>query len=162
MPMTPTSHSDGAAYLIETRTASADHVESMLETYYGELLTDVVRSPAERSDCLLVSTSHELPSDAFRRYVEVDAVVQIDVAIRDWDLDRVANACTDAVSDLPAGTTISLVVDGSSASPDDDEVRGRCARALRAADLIVDEDGTADHTLRVTVDRAWAGISVGR
>ncbi|MFC7139836.1 hypothetical protein ACFQMA_08290 [Halosimplex aquaticum] len=158
--MSTESRPDGATYLIETRDGSEEHVVSMLEKYYGDLLTDVVRNPAGRDGVLLVTTGYELPPDAFRRYVEVDDVVQTDAAIRDRDPESVADGCGDAISDLSEGTTVSLVVNDSVTSPGDSEVRRQCEDALRTAGLIVAEDSTAKTEIRVDVVGDWVGISV--
>lgn len=154
------SRPDGATYLIETRDGSEEYVISTFEKYYDDLLTDVVRNPVDCDGILLVTTSHELPPDAFQRYVEVDDVVQTDITIRGRDPERVADTCRDAISDLPEGTTVSLVVNGSGTPPGDSEVRRQCEDALRTAGLCIDEDLTAEIEIRVVVIGDWAGISV--
>lgn len=160
--MSTESRPDGTTYLIETRDGYEGRVVSMLEKYYDDLLTDVVRNPADRNGVLLVTTSHELPPDAFRRYVEVDDVVQTDVAIRDRGPESVADGCEDAISDLPGGTTVSLIVNGSVTSPGNSAVRRQCEDTLRTAGLTVAEDDTAEIRIRVDVVGNWVGISVLR
>ena len=158
--MSSKSRSDGATYLIETRDGSEEHVVSMLEKYYGDLLTNVVRNPADRNGVLLVTSDYELPSDALQRYFEVDDVVRTDLAIRGRDPESIADGCADAVSDLPDGTTVSLAVNSSVTSLDDTEVRRQCEDALRNAWLIVDEDSSGGIRIRVDVVGDWVGVSV--
>jgi len=158
--MSTESRPNGATYLIETRDGSEEHVVSMLEKYYGDLLTNVVKNPADRDGVLLVTTSYELPADAFRRYVEVDDVIQTDAAIRDRGPESVADGWGDAISDLTEGTAVSVVVNGSVTSPGDSEVRRQVEDTLRTAGLIVAEDGTAETEIRVDVVGDWVGITV--
>lgn len=160
--MSPKSQPDGATYLIETRDGSEDHVVSMLEKYYGDLLTDVVRNPADHNGLLLVTTSHELPPDVFRRYFEVDDVVRFDVAIRGKDPESVADGCKDAISGLSEGASVSFVVNSSVTSPGDSEIRRQCEDVSRTAGLIVGEYRTAEIEIRVHVVGDWVGISVNR
>lgn len=160
--MSTESQPDGAKYLVETRDGAEGYVVSTFEKYYGDLLTDVVRNPDDRNGVLLLTTSHELPSDAFRRYFEVDDVVQTDVAIRGKDPESAADGCSEAVSHLPEGTTVSLVMNGPAVSPDNYELRRRCEDELRAAGLLVNEDGTAETEIRVYIVGDWVGVSVNR
>ncbi|WP_367176238.1 hypothetical protein [Haloarcula rubripromontorii] len=160
--MSPPSRSDGTTYLIETRDDSEEYVISTFEKYYGDLLTDVVRNPADCDGVLLITTSHELPPDAFQRYVEVDAVVQTDIAIRDWTSEGVADSCAEVISDVLDGTAVSLSVNIWSTTSGGDEVRRLCEDALRATGLVVDESGSGERGIRVDIVGDWAGISLNR
>lgn len=138
--MSPLFQPDGATYLIETRDDSEEHVLSTFKKYYGDLLTDVVQNPADCDGVLLVTTSHELPPDAFRRYVEVDDVVQTDIAIQDWTSEGVADSCAGTVSGILNRTTVSFSVHSWGTTSGGDKVRHLCDDTLRATELVVDED----------------------
>jgi len=157
--MSPPFRPDGTTYLIETRDDSEEYVLSTFEKYYGNLLTDVVRNPDDCDGVLLVTTSHELPPDAFRRYVEVDDVVQFDIVIRDWTPESVTDCCTEAVSDVLDGTAVSLSVNIWGTTSDGDEVRRLCEDALHATGLVVDKSGSGGTGIRVDIVGDWACIS---
>jgi len=160
--MSPKPRPGSTTYLIEIRDGSKEHVRSTLKKYYDDLLTDVVRNPADCDDVLLVTTSHELPPDAFRRYVEVDDVVLTDIAIRDWSPESVEDGCADVVSDFPDTATVSLAVNRWGTMPNGDGIRRPCKDALCATGLVVDCDRSEETEIQIDIIGDWAGISLKR
>jgi hypothetical protein len=156
------SQSTDTTYLIETRDGSEAHVRSMLEKYYDGLLTDVVRNPGDCSGVLLVETTHELPSEAFRRYSEVEDVLRADAVVPNWRPESVASGCVAAVADLPSGATVSLTVTLRGTTVGSHEVRRRCADALSAAGLVVDGTSSTGTEVRFHVVGDWAVVGVRR
>jgi len=160
--MPPASQSTDTTYLIETGDGAETYVRSMLEKYYDELLTDVVRNPGDCSGVLLVETTHELPSDAFRRYSEVEDVLRADIAVPNWRPESVSSDCVAVVADLSAGATVSLTVTLRGTTADSREVRRQCENALSGAGLVVDGTGSTGTEVRVHVVGEWAVVSVRR
>jgi len=76
--MASQSPDDGETYLLKTREGSLPYVVSTVEKYYEELLTDVLRNPSGYENVVLCTTTHSLPSDAFRRITEVEEVVRLE------------------------------------------------------------------------------------
>jgi len=160
--MPPASQSTDTTYLIETEDGAETYVLSMLEKYYDGLLTDVVRNPGDCSGVLLVETTHELPSDAFRRYSEVEDVLRADIAVPNWRPESVSSGCVAVVADLSAGATVSLTVTLRGTTADSHEVRQQCEDALSAAGLVVDGTSSTGTEVRVHVVGEWAVVSVRR
>jgi hypothetical protein len=160
--MLPAPQSTDTTYLIETRDGSEVHVRSMLEKYYDGLLTDVIRNPGDCSGVLLVETTHELPSDAFRRYSEVEGVLRADIAVPNWRPESVSSSCVAVVADLSAGATVSLTVTLRGTTADSHEIRRQCENALSAAGLVVDGTSSTGTEVRVHVVGEWDVVSVRR
>jgi hypothetical protein len=160
--MPPAPQSTDTTYLIETGDGAETYVLSMLEKYYDGLLTDVVRNPGDCNGVLLVETTHELPSDAFRRYSEVEDALRADIAVPNWRPESVSSGCVAAVDDLPTRSTVSLTVTLRGTTADGHEVRRRCADALSGAGLVVDGTSSTGIEVRVHVVGDWAVVGVRR
>jgi hypothetical protein len=158
--MPPASQSTDTTYLIETGDGAETYILSMLEKYYDGLLTDVVRNPGGCSGVVLVETTHELPSEAFRRYSEVEDVLRADIAVPNWRPESVASGCVAAVADLPTGATVSLTVTLRGTTVGSHEVRRQYEVALSAAGLVVDGASSTSTEVRVHVVGDWAVVSV--
>jgi len=151
---------DGVTYLIQTGDGSEEYVVSMLEKYYGDLLDDVSRNPADCDSLLLVTTSYELPSDAFRRYVEIEDVVRIERQASD-ERD-IEDLCADLAGELPGKTRVSVVVRSWGENVPETTVGRRCCEAIRTANPNVSATAERESVLRIDVIGDWVGIGTPR